>query len=169
MNLYELKHALAAEAKAKGICSEWYDFILNAPSKERLLTLFVKGQDFCEETNYPSPELRAEFADIRARFGVYCADDEIAAKSLRSVIAFDNAKGKAKYSNFDAATVSARGNSEITITAKDYAFVVVSISDGAKVEIIASDNARVSVILHGGECRTQATEQATIKTTDKRK
>lgn len=169
MNLYELKQALAAEAKAKGICSEWYDFILNAPSKERLLTLFVKGQDFCEENNYPSPELRAEFADIRARFGVYCADDEIAAKSLRSVIAFDNAKGKAKYSNFDAATVSARGNSEITITAKDYAFVVVSVSDGAKVEIIASDNARVSVILHGGECRTQATEQATIKTTDKRK
>lgn len=169
MNLYELKQALAAEAKAKGICSEWYDFILNATSKERLITLFVKGQDFCEENNYPSPELRAEFADIRARFGVYCADDQIAAKNLRSVIAFDNATGKAEYSNFDAATVSARGNSEITITAKDYAFVVVSISGAAKVEIKASDNARVSVILHGGECKTQATEQATIKITDKRK
>lgn len=169
MNLYELKQALAAEAKAKGICSEWHDFILNAPSKERLLTLFVKGQDFCEENNYPSPELRAEFADIRARFGVYCADDHIAAKSLRSVIAFDTATGKAEYSNFDAAQVSARGNSEITIMAQDYAFVVVSISDTAKVEIIASDNARVSVILHGGECKTQATEQANIKITDKRK
>lgn len=169
MNLYELKQALAAEAKVKGICSEWYDFILNAPSKERLLTLFVKGQDFCEANNYPSPELRAEFADIRARFGVYCAEDHIAAKSLRSVIAFDTASGKAEYSNFDAATVSARGNSEITITAQDYAFVVVSISDAAKVEIIASDKARVSVILHGGECKTRATKQATIKITDKRK
>lgn len=169
MTLYELKQRLAAEAKAAGICPEWHDFILKANSKERLITLFVKGQDFCEENNYPSPELRAEFADIRARFGVYCADDEIAAKSLRSVIAFDNATGKAEYSNFDAATVSARGNSEITITAKDNAFVVVSVSGSAKVRVTASDNARVSVILHGGECQSHATEQANIKTTDKRK
>lgn len=168
MELHQLKKALAAEAKAKGICSEWYNFILKATTKERLITLFVKGQDFCESNNYPSPELRAEFADIRARFGVYCADDKIAAKSLRSVIAFDNATGKAEYSNFDVATVSARGNSEINITVKDNAFVVV-INGGAKVEITASDNARVSVILHGGECKTQATEQARIKTTDKRK
>lgn len=169
MELNQLKKALAAEAKAKGICSDWYDFILNATTKERLITLFVKGQDFCEENNYPSPKLRAEFADIRARFGVFCADDRIAAKSLRSVIAFDNATGKAEYSNFDAASVSARGNSKITITAKDNAFVVVVISGGARVEIKASDNARVSVILHGGECKPQASEQANIKITDKRK
>lgn len=169
MELNQLKKALAAEAKAKGICSEWYDFILNATTKERLITLFVKGQDFCEENNYPSPELRTEFADIRTRFGVYCADDRIAAKSLRSVIAFDNATGIAEYSNFDVASISARGNSEITITAKNNAFVVVIVSEAAKVQITASDNARVSVILHGGECKTQAKEQAKIKTTDKRK
>lgn len=169
MKFNDLKTALAAEAKEKGICSEWYNFILTAPSKERLITLFVKGQDFCEENNYPSPELRAEFADIRGRFGIYCAEDRITAKSLRSVIAFDHATGNAEYSNFDAANVSARGNSEITITAKDNAFVVVSVSESAKVEVIASDKARVSVILHGGECKTQASEQATIKITDKRK
>ena len=48
-------------------------------------------------------------------------------------------------------------------------YVVVSIDGAAKVNVTASDNARVSVILHGGECQTQATEQARIKTTDKRK
>ncbi len=169
MQLQELKQRLAAEAKAAGICSEWYDFILKASSKERLITLFVKGQDFCSENNYPSPELRAEFADIRARFGVFCADDLIAAKSPRSVIAFDNAAGRVEYGNFDAGQVWARDNSKITITAKDNAFVVVSIDGTAKVNVTASDNARVSVILHGGECQTLATEQARIKTTDKRK
>lgn len=168
MELYELKQRLAAEAKAAGICPEWYDFILKASSKERLITLFIKGQDFCSEHNYPSPELRAEFADIRPRFGVFCADDRIAAKSPRSVIAFDRAAGTVEYGNFDAGQVWARDNSEITITAKDNAFVVVSIDGSAKVRVIASDNAKVSVILHGGECQTQATEQARIKTTDKR-
>lgn len=169
MELYELKRRLAAEAKAAGICPEWYDFILKATSKERLITLFVKGQDFCSENNYPSPELRAEFADIRARFGVFCADDRVTAKSPRSVIAFDQAAGSVEYGNFDAGQVWARDNSEITITARNNAFVVVSVDGAAKVKVIASDNARVSVILHGGECQTQATEQARIKTTDKRK
>lgn len=168
MELYELKQRLAAEAKAKGICSDWYDFILKSTSKERLMTLFVKGYDFCAKNDYPSPELRTEFADIRTRFGVFCADDNIAAKSLRSVIAFDRATGNAEYRNFDVGGVWARDNSEITITAKDNAFVVVSVGGAAKVKVIASDNARVSVILHGGECKTQATEQARIKTTDKR-
>ena len=54
MELKELKKKLAAEAKEKGICREWYEFILNATSKERLLTLFVKGLDFCVENDYPS-------------------------------------------------------------------------------------------------------------------
>lgn len=169
MELYELKQRLAAEAKAAGICSEWHDFILKASSKERLITLFVKGQDFCSENNYPSPELRAEFADIRGKFGVFCANDHIEGKSPRSVIAFDNAAGIVEYANFDAGQVWARDNSEITITVKDNAFVLVSIDGSGKVNVIASDNARVSVILHGGECQTQATEQARIKTTDKRK
>lgn len=169
MELQQLRKELADEAKAKGICSEWYEFILNAPSKERLVNLFIKGQDFCEENNYPSPKLRAEFADIRNRYGVFCADDIIAARSQRTVIAFDKAKGKAEYDNFDVGSVSARGNSEIHITARNNALVVVSISEGAKAEITASDKARVSVILHGGECKTQATEQANIKITDKRK
>lgn len=168
MELDQLKKELAAEAKTKGICSEWYAFILNATSKERLMTLFVKGQDFCEKNNYPSPELRAEFADIRKHFGVFCAEDNITAKSLRNVIAFDKATGKAEYSNFDVGQVSARSDARINITAEDNAFVCVSVYDRAEVEITARGGARVSVILHGGECKTQATERANIKITDKR-
>ena len=59
MSFEELKRALAAEAQAKGICSEWYSFILRATSKERLLTLFVKGLDFVFDNDFPSEELRA--------------------------------------------------------------------------------------------------------------
>lgn len=168
MELNQLKKALAAEAKAKGICSEWHTFILNATSKERLITLFVKGQDFCEKNNYPSPELRTEFADIRNHFGVFCADDNIAAKSLRSVIAFDKATGKVEYSNFDVGQVSVRSEARISITADANAFVCVSVYDRAEVEITARGSAKVSVILHGGECKHQATDRANIKITDKR-
>ena len=71
MSFEELKRALAAEAQAKGICSEWYSFILRATSKERLLTLFVKGLDFVFDNDFPSAELRAEFKGLHEHYGVF--------------------------------------------------------------------------------------------------
>jgi len=107
MELKELKKRLAAEAKAKGICREWYEFILNAPSKERLLTLFVKGLDFCVENDYPSAQLRAEFAGLRQHFGIFMSD-HISVKSGKYVIGFGTSEGKAAYSGFDVAQILAR-------------------------------------------------------------
>lgn len=71
MELQQLKKILAAEAKEKGICKEWYEYILNAPSKERLLMLFVKGLNFCLKNNYQASPLWAEFEGIRQHYGVF--------------------------------------------------------------------------------------------------
>ena len=64
MEFQQLKKRLAEEAKANGICEEWYNHILNAPSKERLLTLFVKGLDFCLKNEF-TDDLWAEFQGMR--------------------------------------------------------------------------------------------------------
>lgn len=68
MSFEELKRALAAEAQAKGICSEWYSFILRATSKERLLTLFVKGLDFVFDNYNPQIQISAESGTKRSIF-----------------------------------------------------------------------------------------------------
>lgn len=112
MELKELKKKLAAEAKEKGICREWYEFILNAPSKERLLTLFVKGLDFCVENDYPSAQLRAEFAGLRQHFGIFMSD-HISVKSGKYVIGFGTSEGKAAYSGFDVAQIWAREDTRL--------------------------------------------------------
>lgn len=166
MELKELKKRLAAEAKAKGICSEWHEFIQNAPSKERLLTLFVKGLDFCIENNYPSAELRAEFAGLRQHFGIFMSD-HISVKSGKYVIAFGTSEGKAAYSGFDVAQIWAREDTRLEVTATDNAVVCVEVADRAQVIITASGAARVSVFLHGGTITKSTAGNATIKVIDK--
>lgn len=88
MEFNELKQILAGEAKAKGICKEWYEKILSAPSKEYLLTLAVKGSDFWLGNAFASPEVRAEFAGLRPTlrdiFGRRPNSGEKSAKSYRS-------------------------------------------------------------------------------------
>jgi hypothetical protein len=166
MELKELKKRLAAEAKEKGICREWYEFILNAPSKERLLTLFVKGLDFCVENDYPSAQLRAEFAGLRQHFGIFMSD-HISVKSGKYVIAFGTSEGKAAYSGFDVAQIWAREDTRLGVTATDNAVVCIEVADRAQVTITASGAARVSVFLHGGTITKNATDKATIKVIDK--
>lgn len=166
MELKELKKRLAAEAKEKGICREWYEFILNAPSKERLLTLFVKGLDFCVENDYPSAQLRAEFARLRQHFGIFMSD-HISVKSGKYVIAFGTSEGKANYSGFDVAQIWAREDTRLGVTATDNAVVCIEVADRAQVTITASGAARVSVFLHGGTITKNATDKATIKVIDK--
>ena len=166
MELQELKKALAAEAKAAGICSEWYDFILNADSKDRLITLYYKGFDFVEKKNFPSERLRREFDDIRRNYGIYEAE-VFCAKNPRRLVAYKGASGSAEYDNFAAAQLWARPGSEVSITARDNAFATVDVAEGARVDIKASDYARVIVFLHGGTLTHTATGTARIKIINK--
>lgn len=168
MELNQLKKILAAEAKEKGICKEWYEYILNAPSKERLLMLFVKGLDFCLKNNYQASPLWAEFEGIRQHYGVFL-NEPINVKGLRNVIAFGTSEGKAEFSGFNVSQVWARERARIDISVTGYAYVTIDIADSAEVKITASDAARVCVFLHGGSYTKSTTGNAKIKIIDKRK
>lgn len=168
MDFVTLKKNLAAEAKAAGICSEWYDYILRATSKESLLALFNKGLDFCINNHFPSAALRAEFDGTRQHFGIYDSE-EFTTKSRRRVVAYGTAEGVIKLAKFDVSLIWARDSSKIKIEVKDNAFVCVNIADRANVEIEASDAAKVNIVLHGGTYKSHASSDAvTIKVTDKR-
>lgn len=168
MDLKQLKKALAKEAQAKGICSEWYNLILRATSKERLLTLFVRGLDFVFDNDFPSAKLRAEFKGLYEHYGVFM-DEPFNVANVRRVVAFGTSEGKARFSGFCAAQVWARDNTRLVVEVEDNAFVCIDITDRAKVEITASGTAKVTVFQHGGECINRASGNAKIKVIDKRK
>ena len=166
MEFTKLKQALAAEAKAAGICEQWYYYILRATNKESLIALFNKGLDFCINKRFPSAELRAEFDGLRQHFGIYDSE-EFTANNLRRVVAYGTAAGRIKIANFGVSLIWARDNSTLRVEAKDNAFVCINVADSAKVEIEASDAARVSIVLHGGTYTSRTNGAAQIKVINK--
>lgn len=166
MEFQQLKNRLATEAKANGICEEWYDYILNAPNKERLLMLFVKGLDFCLENAF-TEDLWAEFEGIRQHYGVF-VNDPIDVKGVRNIIAFGTSEGKAEFDGFNVAQIWARDDTKINVKVGGHAYITVDIADRAKVEITASDTARICIFLHGGSYNANTAGNAQIKVIDKR-
>lgn len=167
MSFEELKRALAAEAQAKGICSEWYSFILRATSKERLLMLFVKGLDFVFDNDFPSTELRTEFKGLHEHYGVFI-NEPFNVTDMRRIVAFGTSEGKARFSGFCAAQIWARDDTKLVVRIENNAFVCIDITDRAEVEIIASGAAKVTVFQHGGEYINWTSGNANIKVIDKR-
>ena len=166
MELKELRKALAAEAQAAGICAEWHNHILSAPTKERLLALYFGGFDFVEENDFPSEPLRREFDDIRRAYHIY-EGEQFNTKNPRKLVAYTGAQGTAEYSNFATAQLWARPGAQVNVKASDHAFVTVYVAEGAKADVEASDHARVIVFLHGGTLTHRATGNAIVKIKNK--
>ena len=166
MDFKALKKALAAEAKAAGICEEWYNYILNAPTKDRLLALYFGGFDFVQEHSFPSEPLRREFDDIRRRFNVY-EGEAFRVTNARRLVAYTEAEGSAIYNGFAVAQLWARRGSKINVHASGDSYVTVDVAEGAEVNITATENARLIVYLHGGVLNHRAEGMATIKLKNK--
>ncbi len=161
MNLTELKKALASEAKAAGICDEWYRYILTAESKERLLFLYFKGFDFVEENDFPSKPLRREFGDILHHFDIY-EDERFNTKNPRRLVAYTGAEGTACFTGFAISQVWVRSGAKATIEASEHSFITLNVAQGATVHIKATGKSSVIVFNHGGMITQEATDNAII-------
>lgn len=166
MELRQLKQALAAEAKQAGICRQWHKKILDAPSKEYLLGLFVKGSDFAMLNSFPSERLRHEFDDIAPHFGVYLCGQGTG-KNRPHMMALGASAVTAHYDDCSTGDIIAADHATLTIVASQHAYVAVEVYGKAAVRVKATDHARVLIIRHGGTVETQATHEATIRVIDK--
>lgn len=60
-----LKEILINIARAKGICTEGYNTMLNAANKNELISYYVENPDWCLERNFPTlAMLREHFPDV---------------------------------------------------------------------------------------------------------
>ena len=166
MDFKDLKKALASEAKAAGICQEWYEYILNAPDKGRLMALYFGGYDFVEANDFPSEPLRREFDDIRRHYAIY-EDERFNAQNPRRLVAYTGAEGTAHFTGFAVAQVWARKGAQVTIDANDRSCVTMDVAQGATAHIKATGKSSVIVFNHGGTIAQEATGDALITIKDK--
>lgn len=166
MEFKELKKALAREAKEAGICQEWHDYILIAPSKERLMALYFGGFDFVEANNYPSETLIQEFADVLPHYNVYIRE-QYNAKNPRRLVAYTEAIGTAYFTDFAVSQIWLRPGSEINVKATEHSYVTIDVASGAIARIQATDDSKVIVYNHGGTITKEAIGKAVITIKDK--
>lgn len=162
MDFKKLRKQLAAEATKAGICKEWREKILAAPSREYLMTLFIKGLDFAILNDFPSDELAAEFADIAPHEGIFINQAITDRRPYKTVVA-RNAAGRLHFGAFQVADVYALRGAEVEIEADGHAILAVTTEQDAKVKITARDRATVRIFQHGGEIQTESQDHATIK------
>jgi hypothetical protein len=158
----QLNKELAAEARAKGICKEWYSRLQRTEDRETLLKMFLDGIDFCISEDFPSPRFFQLFDGIRQQHGIF-RDEPIKAENSRYVAAFGRSEGTAQYAGYAVGQVFVKHESKLTINATGNAFVMVDIFDSAAIEVNASGAAKVCVNQYGGQVTSTEREQATIK------
>lgn len=161
MDFKTLKKRLAEEAKAANICAEWYNHILNATSKERLLALYFEGFDFVTENDFPSEPLRREFDDVRKHFHIY-ENEAFTARNARKLVAYKGTRGKAEYNGFAVAQIWLRQGAEVEVTASGNAYVTLDVAEGADAKIKVSGKSKVVVFHHGGTITREAIDEAII-------
>ncbi|MDR1585379.1 MAG: hypothetical protein LBS07_04290 [Prevotellaceae bacterium] len=145
----KLNKELAKEARAKGICEEWYSRLRHTEDKHALIQMFLKGIDFCISEDFPSPRLLHLFDGIRQQYGIF-RDEPVHVENSKYVVVFGRCEGSANYNGFSVGQVFVKHESKLSIKATGNAFVMVDVFDNAEIEVTAEDNAKICVNEYGG-------------------
>jgi hypothetical protein len=145
----KLSKELAKQAKRKGICKEWYSELKTLDNKKAMVSMYVKGIDFCLSNDYPSNEyIRANFKGMMEQFGVFL-DDSVDLVNVEKCVALGQTKGCVETTNFGCSQIFVKHDSELTIIAKGDSFVMIDVFDKAIIHVQAYDRAKVCVNRYG--------------------
>jgi hypothetical protein len=158
----KLNKELAKEARAKGICKEWYDHLQHTEDKYALIQMFLKGIDFCISEDFPSERFFKSFDGIRQKYGIF-RNEHIHVENSPYVVAFGKCEGSAEYNGYSVGQIFVKHESKLTINASGNAFVMIDIFDNSNISIITSGNAKICVNRYGGTIIPVENERSTIK------
>jgi hypothetical protein len=158
----KLNKELAAEAKAKGICKEWYERLKHTEDKHALIRMFLDGIDFCISEDFPSPRFFQLFDGIRQQYGIF-RNEQIKTKNSKYIVAIGNCEGIAEYNGYSTGQIFVRNETKLTVKVSGNAFVMIDIFDNAKIEVEAKDNAKVCINQYCGTIIVIESDNATIK------
>ncbi|MDR2652266.1 MAG: hypothetical protein LBC68_08130 [Prevotellaceae bacterium] len=136
---------LAKRAKELGICKDWHERLKSTDDKREMITMYIKGIDFCLANDYPDNDyIVANFGEIMHDFGIF-VDSDIDLKNTERCIALGKTRGKIEVTDYNVCEIFVKHNSELTIIAKDNAFVVIDIFNNSTIHIQAQNNAKICI------------------------
>lgn len=168
-NMAHIGKELAKQAKAKGICNDWYKDLLEQKDVEKLAEMYLKGIDFCLANDYPSTDyIRKNFKGKMEKFGIHL-DEHLTLTNEKKVVALGLCSGMVEVKDYEVSEVFIKHLSDMVLVVRDNAFVMVDMFDDSSLNIIAGDNAKVCVNRYGGVVNFSKFDKAVVKVIEKNK
>jgi hypothetical protein len=160
---------LAKQAKRKGICEEWYNDLVNTTDTNALLSMYLRGIDFCLSNDYPTNDyIRKNFKGKMESFGIHL-DESIHVANDKKIVALGKCTGIVEVSEYNISEVFLKHDSEITLKAEGNSFVVIDMFENTTLSVVAFDEAKVCINRYGGRVIQKVNGNALIKVIEKNK
>ena len=140
-----LNQELKETAVGYGLCKHWQGMWSHYFYSDELIDMFIKGQDFCIEHDYPSLDfIRRNFSatDLQSN-GVYVDAEIDSVLPSGTYVVMGESHGTMRFGRWTAAVVYLRHYSEIRLVADEMSKVQIRLYDNATVETEAAETARV--------------------------
>lgn len=145
-----LSDRMKREARALGLCDQWYSEWKDNSSKDEMIDKFINGIDFCIEHDWPNVnEMKELFQDRMHDHGIY-ADEQVSLHNCTLSILNGGCRCEARYDGFGSGEIYVRHNSTLDIDVSGLSRVVIDVYDSAFVNVKCDGASKVYVYLYGG-------------------
>lgn len=146
----ELVNQIKQDGIAKGLCREWQNKLKPGTSMETLVTLFIRGIDFCVKNDFPTLEfMRMHFKGKCEPYGAF-VDDVLEKRNAPDVILNGNCSAKLVYDGYSVCRAVVRHTSNACVTVFGHACVTIDVFDCAKLNlVVVGTQAKVLVYQYG--------------------
>ena len=151
MDLKELNKTLRADARAKGLCDEWYgEWKEENDSLQQLIDKYIKGFDFCAENRYPSNEfIKENFPQELLRKNNILVDDTYSLLNPKYAVILGSSKTTIRCNGYTVSTVYVFDSADVTLSAKSHAHVIVHVyGPDTRLSVIDESSNKVLVRKH---------------------
>lgn len=154
---------LREQARAIGLCDEWYGAWSDECTYDELISKFITGYDFCLEHDWPEPKYVVKnfpLHVLRAN-GVFC-DDSSARSDIRNAVVMGRSTVELYYSDYTFGDVRVRHSSHVCVNAGALSIVHIHAYDNSSVTVFAEEGAKVTLFVHSDSVRV--TVKGNVKT-----
>ena len=174
MTEIELSKKLREDARKLGLCDQWYGQWKDDTSKEKLVTMFRRGLDFCIKHRWPSKSfitqhftqdfLRANGILVDDTRSYPVRDENRRLIHLKEYVLFGDSHATIRYSfRQHMCNVWACDNSTVKVDVKYGSFILIHLFDNTSAEIKTDLVSSVTVIRHSRNVKVKKEGVVTVK------
>lgn len=148
--MMELVEALKKDGVDKGLCRLWRGKLKPGMSVEEMISLYIKGIDFCIQEDFPTLNfIRENFKGKCEQHGVFIDDNITDCRNVQDIVLNGNCRAMLEYDGYSVSRLFARHSTKAAINVSDHAILTIDAFNNSDLTIATSGSPVVYVNLYG--------------------